>query len=246
MFKNVTKKVLVLYFMVLIGAPVFAQNVFSPDRPGFCTGTHTVSPGTVYLEMGYEFSATSRAGAPSFHGFPISNIRYGITTNFEMNFMWDGFSYRSDSGGIDFEKGFALGGKYAITSHEQYNISAMAILFVNNLDNIVEFSPLLGLLWDYDIGDPMELYGVVHLLHTKNSNVSVEFAVGLAYSINPEIGVYGEYYNGLTFDPTNLGHGADIGLTYLLNSDTQLDLYFTTALEGNAYRSIGFGFSKRF
>jgi hypothetical protein len=48
----------------------YAQEPFAPDRPGFSTGTYTIEPGRVYLELGYVYNFSSQNIKPNYHKVP--------------------------------------------------------------------------------------------------------------------------------------------------------------------------------
>ncbi|MBS4013668.1 MAG: hypothetical protein KGZ97_07905 [Bacteroidetes bacterium] len=76
-FKNI---ILILMVCLAIQTPstLIGQSL-SPDRPGFSFGTHAATPGTIYLEMGYEFSFRKDV---KYSSLPSLNLKFGIMAKF--------------------------------------------------------------------------------------------------------------------------------------------------------------------
>jgi hypothetical protein len=66
-----------------------------------------------------------------------------------MNVTWEGIKATSD---IEFSSVFGLGAKYALVKAHSYNISFLGICDLSNFTEGIIVEPLLGLLWDYELG----------------------------------------------------------------------------------------------
>jgi len=222
---------------------VLAENTIQPDRPGFGTGTYTIAPGELYIELGYQHSFSSLSGTPGLHQMPQTNIRYGITPKFEMNLGWEGLEA---SKGVNSYSSLGIGAKLRLVQSDDYNISLLGGLGFSDIATDIAFSPMLGLLWDYEISSSLEAFGVVQLGYESGQDIFTEFSLGLAIPLGDKAGLYGEYYIEFTPRQSDLSHNADIGITYLITNNIQIDAYFATELTTNAFRHIGVGFATRF
>lgn len=223
-----------------------AQENFSPDRPGFSSGTHTVDPGSLYLEIGYQYSFSSNELAPDFHNLPLTNIRYGLAEKFEVNLFWSGFEASSNSNGISTSDNFGVGAKYSLIETDQYNISLLGKISFQGLAGDFEAIPLIAGLWNYKLPSNFGAFGVVNLAYNNNQKLFTELSLGLSYSISDEVGIIGEYYNSIDLSPMAASHNLGFGITYLIANSIQLDANFGSGLGANAYRFIGCGLSKKF
>jgi hypothetical protein len=220
-----------------------AQEPFTPDRPGFSTGTYTIEPGTIYLELGYEYNFSSQNIRPNYHKVPQTNIRLGLLPNFEMNVMWEGLKATDD---LKFNDVFGLGAKYALVKGHSYNISLLGKLEFSNFAEGINVDPLLGLLWDYELASHLETFGVVQLGFENGQDLSTEASLGLAFPLGKHLHIHTEYFIRAYPSQSNLSHNGDIGIKYHITNDIQVDAFFATELASNAFKHIGAGFSKRF
>jgi len=62
-----------MLFLLLCAMAHAETGAILPDRPGLATGTHTVMPGFVYVESGYQFW---RGAAVLILGFPTTQTLY--------------------------------------------------------------------------------------------------------------------------------------------------------------------------
>ena len=233
-----------IFFCMLPLTSAFSQAApFVPDRPGFGTATHTLSPGEIYLELGYEHRFTSKSGMPGFHQIPLTNIRFGLKPGFEINVMWDGFDA---SDGLEHSGSFALGTKIRAFTSDDFNISLLGLIGLSDMADDLKINPLFGLLWDYGLSEKLEAFGVVQLGYEKGRDVVAEWSLGLGMPLTGKIEVYGEYYIEYASGTKDLTHHADFGMMYRLTKNIQFDVYLAGGLGSGAYRHTGFGFSKRF
>ena len=88
-----------------------AVERLAPDRPGFSTGTHTVTPGRIYLEVGIGHSL-ARGEAVSETQAPQATVRTGVLPGLEVFVEWEGWT-RSRDGEPVSAAGPALGTRSA-------------------------------------------------------------------------------------------------------------------------------------
>lgn len=230
-------------FILYIPLTINAQEPFIPDRPGFSTGTYTIEPGRVYLELGYEYNFSSQNIKPNYHKIPQTNVRFGLLSKFEINVAWEGLKAAND---LRFTDGFSLGTKYALAKAHSYNISLLGKLdFLNFTDGII-VEPLLGLLWDYELKPHLETFGVLQFGYENGDDFCIEASLGLAFPLGKHLQIHSEYFIRTYSQQSILSHNADIGITYLVADNIQIDASFATELTVNSFKHIGAGISKRF
>ena len=220
-----------------------AESPIHPDRPGFSTGTYTLDPGTIYVELGYEYNFSSQSYKPNYHKLPHTNIRFGLLPNFEMNIMWEGLKASND---IKVTDEIGVGAKYSLVKANDYNISLLGKVYFSDFANNIYITPLLGLLWDYELTPHIGTFGVVQLSHEGFQDFCSEASLGLAFPLGKHFHIHGEYFIRAYPMQSNLSHNADIGITYHITHDIQVDAFFATELTSNAFRHVGVGFAKRF
>lgn len=221
----------------------YAQEPFAPDRPGFSTGTYTIDPGRIYLELGYEYNFSSQSIKPNYHKIPQTNIRLGLLPNLEMNVTWEGLKASND---LKVTDEFGLGAKYALVKAQSYNISLLGKLDFSDFTESVAVEPLLGLLWDYELMSHLETFGVVQIGCENGQDFSTETSLGLAFPLGKYLHIHTEYFVRAYPSQSNLSHNGDIGITYHVTNDIQIDAFFATEFTANSFRHLGAGFSKRF
>lgn len=78
----------VLLILLGIGISVLqlsANDAIVPDRPGFSTGTQTVKPKMVNVELGYQYSYNNHTPQQSSQTLPQMLLRTGISGNAEVD-----------------------------------------------------------------------------------------------------------------------------------------------------------------
>ncbi|MBE0493299.1 MAG: transporter [Thiomicrospira sp.] len=232
--------------VLFIPAWVQAQGVVA-DRPGFSTGTHTLAPGQLNVELGYQADMWNSTTA---HTLPLLNLRTGLTHDLELGIGWAGYqTIKSDSTQSD----VTLALKKRMITSADYNLSALAQLDLptgDNSDNLSETRMLGGLLWDKALQSDWGLFGVLQLEsdYRKDAReLNLQAAVGTSFTHSGQVGSYVEVYADapLTYSGDTVLI-LNAGLTYLLNANTQLDVYIGGGLENSDTDFIGFGYARLF
>jgi hypothetical protein len=240
---NISRFILFTGITLTLCFQIHAENPIQPDRPGFGTGTYTINPRSVYLELGYTHSFSSLPESPRYNQIPQTNLRYGITNKFEMNIEWDGLIA---SNGLHSFSSLGIGAKHRLLQNVSYNISFLSKAGFSDIANNFKIEPMLGLLWDYELLSNFETFGVLQLGYLSDQKIFTEISLGIALPIKSKTQLYGEYYIVFLPKQNNIGHHIDIGITYLISNNIQVDAFFATELNTQAYRQFGLGFAKRF
>ncbi|WP_295055768.1 transporter [Sulfuricurvum sp.] len=245
-----------LILLALYGIGLLAnENSIVADRPGFSTGTQTVKPKVVNVELGYQYSFNNHDSKPSSHTLPLMLLRTGISEKSELNIQWDGINIDKEEGqsAVRSKADLSIGGKYKLLDNQQYNITALGILSLptgTSPSTSDSTDPLVGILWDYSISDNNTLFGTVQASSSQIDHHRVydtQFAVGSSISHTETIGSFLEIY---AIEPSKHDLHAtrviDGGMTYLLTNDTQLDFSIGIGLTRYSSNFIGFGIASRF
>lgn len=254
--KSIMKNKSTFLIIVICGAALFGNDdTIVPDRPGFSTGTQTVKPAVVNVELGYQYSFNNYDSKPSSHTLPMMVLRTGLSDKSELDIQWDGVNVDKEEGQskVTSKADLSIGGKYKLVENERYNITSLGIVSLptgtapSTSDST---DPLIGVLWDYSISDSNTLFGTVQASSSKIDDHRVydtQFAVGSSFSHTEAIGSFVEFY---TIEPSkpNLHptRVIDGGMTYLLTNDTQLDFSMGIGLTRYSSNFIGFGIATRF
>ncbi|WP_029936009.1 transporter [Thiomicrospira pelophila] len=232
--------------LLLVPAWVQAEGVVA-DRPGFSTGTHTLAPGQLNVEMGYQADMWD---SNTLHTAPLLNLRTGLAEDLELGIAWAGYQVFD---GESSQSDVTLALKKRITMSADYNLSALAQLDLptgDGSDNFSETRVLGGLLWDKALQADWGLFGVLQAesnYRVDERELNLQAAIGTNQSHSEKIGSYVEV---LTDVPLTYSGDAvmilNAGLTYLFDANTQLDVYMGGGLENSDTDFIGFGFARLF
>jgi len=237
---------------MLFSFSVLAEPI-QPDRPGFSTGTYTVEPGMVHLEMGFQTSYGDHADEPDTFTAPLMNVRVGLTSTTELNILMDGWSRERLSSGTDTSTSdIMIGAKHRLLTSDQYNLSLLGFVSLptGSGQDSGEFTPFLGLLWDYEITPEVSAFGTLQFTSfVEDGQRSNNFqpAVGLVFSHTDKLSTFIEYYRDMSLN--NITSDIDMfdaGVAYLLTDDIQLDINFGISIDRNSSDFIGAGLAIRY
>ncbi len=238
-------------------SPAGSQPVnLKADRPGFSTGTHAVTPGGLYLELGYHYSIGDNYESFSYSQIPDLNLRLGIADKLEMSLMWDGWniahSERNDlvNSGNGTEAGLpGLGAKYRLIRSGGYNLTLLGLLEGTNVGNSFSVDPAVALAWDIELSGRFELFGLLQggseTAGAANYFIT-QIAIGLGLGISDRLGSFAEYYNVANPGKDEFSGGSEFGVMYLLTPEIQLDIYGGYGPGSEAGYYGGLGIARRF
>lgn len=209
------------------------------DRPGFSTGTYTVSPGHFNIELGLQAESGSRS-------FPLSNVRIGLTPVAELDLQWGGWNF---SNGTTTVGDLTLGGKYRLLDSDTLDLSLLGLLTLPSGNGNPEGSraaPLAALLWSHATTG---LFGMFQLAGSNPGSLQTDLqtALGASFSHSEQLGSYLELYADHPLNHAgDDSYMVDGGFVWLLDDRTQLDLHLGLDVNGNAADFIGFGFARSY
>lgn len=222
------------------------------DRPGFSTGTYTVTPGHYNLELGYVASFGHGSPRRITHTAPLLDARIGLTPESEIDLMWSGWNVERMAGNsTSSTSDMAIGGKYRLASHPQFNITALGVLSLpTGSASSGHANPTATIAWNYTLSDTVTAFGVVSLasyVEEGNRRYAIQPAVGLSFSHSAKLGTFVEFYSDVPLArDTPHADTIDAGMTYLLTDSTQLDFNFGLSLDRRSDNFVGTGIAMRF
>lgn len=229
---------LAIVFSLTTGNLSAQPEAITPDRPGAAEGTHAVTPGHFYIELGYQYSFRDKHKMSS---VPDITFRFGVVDRVEMFIFWDGFHILHKGEDTDTDLP-GMGGKYRLLMNHKFNLTLWGAVGFSEIHDFAA-EPALAVAWDYELTDNLEIFGTAMSGYAE-SYFDFLFVVGIEKELSEKTAVFAEYY---FTDPgmNQLFHGTEFGIAYLLTNNIQLDAYGGYGMSEEIEHYIGFGLSKR-
>lgn len=249
------------FFFILLGLSVLAlkllanEDAIVPDRPGFSTGTQTVKPNIVNVELGYQYAYNNHSPQQSSQTFPQMVLRTGLSENAEVDLLWDGINIHKEDGAeiLRSKADLSIGGKYKLLDNDDFHFTAIGILSLPIGSSPLtsgSVDPLVGLLWDYSVSDDNTLFGTVQASSSTmdQNRVYYEcFSIGTSFNHTDAFGSFVEFFSIMPSESSLQDTKTiDCGIGYLLTNDIQLDFSIGFGLNKYSSNFIGFGIATRF
>ena len=240
-----TKKIVTL-FALYISTWFNAQEIVT-DRPDQTESSITVENAALQIESGVNFENVNNHAIKSVFG-PSTLIRYGISNGIELRFVSQYESTKIELVGSSLDySGFndlEIGAKIQLFKMENKNIE---IAFLSHLilptakTNLTttNFGVVNKLAFSHVLSNKIGLgYNIGYDLIEKQSALTYSLALGFALS--ETIGFYIEPY-GSWGEANIFENNFDVGLTYILNNNFQLDVSYGRGINNDMeYVSAGF------
>lgn len=203
---------------------------FSPDRPGMATGTSVLPSGKVIWESGIE--AANQNGWV--FTLPTTMLRVGVSSFAEVRLEYDGSLFKEQDKWSYCTEPIVLGAKFKIFDGKGWipQISFMANLDIPSNSKLAKemyVAPSLYLLFSNDITEWLNLtYNLGEEWNGIDSTPSTFLGICLSASITDSFGAFVENYNSFfkrIGETTCSFWNLDMGLTYLISPNLQIDCY---------------------
>ena len=239
-----TKKI--FYVLFLLCSTFFYGQEIVTDRPDQTESSSTVGKNNFQLETG--LTVEKYGNTESFSG-PSNLIRYGIFENLELrlglgyqylkekklvnDLKYNGFNDLEFGAKVQIFKKEGVGTEIAFLSHlvlptAKEQLSDNSVGVINKLAISHEITNNIGI--GYNLG-----YDYI------GKQNAFTYSVALGFSVSENVGFYVEPY-GTWAEQNQFESNFDIGITYLLNPNFQLDAAYGFGLNSNL-RYLGVGFS---
>jgi hypothetical protein len=243
-------KTLMLIVCLLFSFRTSAQEVepINTERPSFSSSPLALDVGYWQLEAGYQFSGNEGSTPSDEHSVPNALLRFGLRNNFELQLNWSGYtSTKSPSGDTSGYNDASLGVKWQLLQSDKKFVAALFVGFSMPLGSAGQSSgstdPEAALFWSYH--GALDWFGTSKISVTDDK-YKFESAAGINLSLGEITGAFVEY-KGTFPEGAGSAHDLNMGLTWLLNPDLQIDLHGTAGLNSRATDYvIGTGIALRF
>ena len=217
-----------------------------PDRPGFSTGTYTLDPGQVGIELGFEMTFGNAGSPRKSTTAPLLNLRIGATQDFEIDLAWAGWTTEHTAGHTSTSAGDGMiAGKLSLASSAHANFSLLGGLTLPMGNTSGQTDPIVSFLWDTPLSNAVTAFGVLQFTSYRDDggrHVVFQPAVGLSLALSDRFGYFVEVFGDIPLgSATQRSHMIDTGLTYLITKNLQVDLNLGFALDRRADDFIGTG-----
>jgi hypothetical protein len=237
----------------LCGAAAARAEGVVPDRPGFSTGTYTVDPGQVGVEVGYEMAFGNADSPGKRMTAPLLDLRIGATPDLEIDLMWTGWVTEHTAGRTSTASGDGMiAGKLSLSSSVHAHLSLLGGISLpsGSAASSGHVDPTLSLLWDYTLSDAVTAFGMLQFAGYRDEGdhrVVFQPAAGLSIALSDRLGSFVELYGDVPLGSgTQRSRMVDTGLTYLLTENLQLDFSLGLSLDRRADDFVGTGVAMLF
>ena len=241
-----TTKLLITLSILFFTQLMVSQDIVT-DRPDQTESSVTVGEKTFQIEMGAMYLTAAENNFESFM-VPQVLLRYGITKGIELRFATQFESLKFDLGDdkLNFNgvNDLQIGAKFQLLKKENVNteIAFLSHLVIpvsqNNLASN-QIGVINKLAISHVISNRINVgYNIGYDYMESTSFLTYSLAVG--FGISEVVGFYVEPF-GVWGESNVFESNFDIGFTFLLNSNFQLDASYGLGLNNNMnYYSIGF------
>lgn len=227
-----------------------APGPINTERPSFSSSPLVMATGYWQIEMGYQFTRDNDDSSLKEHSLPRALLRYGFHENLELQLSSTGYTWQDlDGQKKNGSHDVSLGIKWQVNDSD-------AIIPIGLFGNISlpvgsseftsdDYDPSMGVFWTHS--STLEWFGAA-MLNYSDDSLTLDNAVGISFSLPNNTSAYVEYlgtfYKGESDDAE---HNLNLGLTWLLSYNLQLDINggFGLNTKANDYYT-GTGIAYRF
>ena len=247
------------------------QEPLITDRPDFTESTETIPAKHFQLEAGYTFTY-DREGKRRVrdHAAPEFLLRIGLVDNLELRIGWDGYFWTQSRFEAETRSGrriaredwnqgandLSLGFKYKFVEQDGWMphlgvIGAITVPSGSAGVSSGDVDPEIVLLWAFDVTDSFAVAGNVGLAAPTDDGdrfFQTSASLSAAVALSQKVGTYVEYFGFYpNTEHSDAAHSVNVGLTYLINNNFQIDWRIGAGLNEEADDFFtGVGFAWRF
>ena len=214
------------------------------ERPSFSSSPLALSPGTVQLEAGYQFTDD----AADVQTYPLALLRLGLLERLELQVSWPGTS-RVDAGrgSIDGSNDTSIGVKWQVTGDDAAVplalFAGLSLPTGNRAFSSDSVDPSLGLFWTYT--STLSWFGTA-ALSESNGDTTLSNGIGITFPISARVGGFIEYV-GQFGSGNGPSHAVNGGITVAPQSNFQWDVNVGVGVNDRSPDlSVGAGVAYRF
>ncbi|MBV1924078.1 MAG: transporter [Flavobacteriaceae bacterium] len=257
-------KTLIVLATIFISSSLFAQEESTivemiTDRPDATESSSVVPLHSIQIETGVFFESFEKNDFKTeVLGYNTTLIRFGLLEKLELRVGWNFEEHKSSFAGNENPNvlsGFSpllLGAKVAI-SEEKGLLPEMALLLHTNLPftsstdfNVENTGVDFRFSFAHTLSEKSSLgYNLGAAWGNDSSEASYIYTLAYGYSISEKFGAYAEVYGDLP-ENNSANHFWDIGFTYLIQNNFQLDATLGRSFTEGQDILVSTGFSYRF
>jgi len=234
----------------------YAQSVISTDRPTNTYATSVVQKGTVVVETGVLLSRTELGNGEksTYNDFGQTYVRIGTGGNLEIQ-VASSFASSKPVTGAEATTGLTpikLGAKMHVTDEkgvwpEISFIGNITLPWIGEEEFRPDFTaPDFRFIFLHTLGDRFALgYNLGIAWDGFGPNPTYVYSLVLSAAVVGNLSAFAEVYGGFIEDVGD-EHSFDVGLTYLVNPNFQLDASFGSAFTKPNSHYFNFGAAFRF
>ncbi len=258
------KRILIVLTTLFITSSVFSQEENTvvemiTDRPDATESSSVVPLHTLQIETGAFYESFEENDFKSeVYGFNTTLLRFGLLEKLELRVGWNfeehqfSFAGNEDPNVLSGFSPLLFGVKVAI-AEEKGILPEMALLLHTNLPftsstdfNVENTGVDFRFSFAHTLSERSSLgYNLGAAWGNDSSEASYLYTIAYGYSITDKFGAYAELYGDLP-ENTSANHLWDVGLTYLLQNNLQLDATLGRSFTEGQDILISTGVSYRF
>jgi hypothetical protein len=237
---------IILSVLLTTSVNFFAQELVT-DRPDQTESSVTVEKNSFQIESGLAFENFDNGAQNNFIA-PSTLLRYGISENIELRFVFEHQKTKVGLDGLDIEfnglNDLEVGAKILVLKDSDKNteiafLSHVIIPTANDELTTDNYGVVNKLAISHSISNKISLgYNVGYDLVAKQNALTYSLAIG--FSVSNVVGFYIEPY-GSWAEQNKFESNFDTGFTYLWNPNFQLDISYGAGLNYDMhYVAAGF------
>jgi len=253
------KNITIIFLVLIVSVKNYSQTLdpIVPDRPGQTNPPTIVPVGIFQLETGFS-RESSKAGDILTTNFlyNTSLIRIGLLENCELRLTFEYAGTKIDSvaqsSTVNGLNPISIGSKLAVCPEKgmvpqtSFNMSIAMPYFGKQEFRPSYLAPSFFLLMQNTLSDMYSLgYNFGLQWDGNQPNATAVYSISLSITVLESVSVFAEFY-GFSMEKSAAEYHGDVGCTYLINNNLQVDLSGGVALNTIVPDSfVAFGFAWR-
>lgn len=204
-------------------------------RPGQGIGPYVVGTGLLQIQSGVDYKKSDAGNAETSASVFNNVLRLGLSEAFELSVLGDWQEDVIKAGGITTsdKRGVSqahLGFRYNVRDKASGFIPAIGVQTRFKLKHVSseykndQVAPTMMLVLDHSLCDSLSLSTNLGMDYSGQDSIpTYNYVLGVSHSLSSTFGILYEFYGNERLAQKSYYGG--VGLSYLLNSDLQLDIY---------------------
>lgn len=240
-------KNIIVIILLFFSQLAFSQETIVTDRPDQTESAISVPLGSLQIESGFLYEWLGR-GIHEINNsaIPTTLFRYGVLKNLEFRFQVDYFVLSTKEFSLSGFEDLSVGLKSHLYADNFTNIAILvnATIPSGNKNFRNSRSSFNGILCiSHELSDKVGLGYNVGLYYDPYKNLNLTYALATGFSLTDKLSAFTEVF-GSWDEFSSAAVSFDLGFTYLLNNNLQLDASFGKGINFES-NFLSFGISWR-